>query len=132
MKCIIDRTFCGICVGILLCYIISGLLTGKPSFFGYRLFFIMSESMEPTIHRNQIVIAEVVDSDAVEVGDVVAYKGGEGAISKTVIHRVIAIENDRTVILKGDNNQNIDPPVGRNRIMYKIVFTQSVNRHDRE
>ena len=111
-----------ILVGILLCYIFSGLIYGKPSFFGYRVFFIMSESMEPTIQTHQIVLAEVMDGEDAKVGDVVAYSRGDGIFKRTVIHRIVEIRDDGDVILKGDNNKEPDPPVKADRVEYGIVW----------
>ena len=103
-------------------FVLTGICTGTPSFFGYRLFFIMSESMEPTIMTHQFVVGKTLsEEEDIEIGDIVAYEKGEGLIRKTVIHRVIEKPDNGSYILKGNNNTNPDLPVDRGHILYRIV-----------
>ena len=100
-------------------------ITGKATVFGYRPFFIMSESMEPTIMTHQVVVAVPVEPEDVEVGDIVTYdlySNVTDKIKQTIIHRVVAINEDGTFIFKGDNNQSEDKPVSASRIGYKIIW----------
>ena len=107
-------------------YIISGILWHTPSVFGYRLFFIMSESMEPTIHTHQFVVGKTLSDEAdIEIGDIVAYEKGEGMIKRTIIHRMIDRTEEGLYLLKGDNNSRSDYPVQRYRIKYRIAMPES-------
>ena len=65
---------------------------------------VIGNSMEPGFHRGDLAI--VKPSPAYRVGDIVTYN--EPQLRAKVIHRIIAVEQDRYV-LKGDNNSWIDP-----------------------
>ena len=100
-------------------------VTGKATIFGYRPFFIMSESMEPTIMTHQLVVAVPVNPEEIEVGDIVTYdlySNLSDNIKQTIIHRVIAINDDGTFVFKGDNNSGVDKPVDGSRIGYKVIW----------
>ena len=103
------------------CFCINGIVSGVPSVFGYRVFFIMSESMEPTIRTHQFVVGRVMGDDEPEVGDVVAYEKGESPVKKMVIHRIVGVTDDGRFILQGDYNETADAPVERGKIKYVIV-----------
>jgi signal peptidase I len=110
---------------IVLSMIITNYTTGKATIFGYRPFFIMSESMEPTIMTHQVVLAVPIEPEDVEVGDIVTYNlysNVSESIKQTIIHRVVAIQEDGTFIFKGDNNEKLDNPVDASRIGYKIIW----------
>lgn len=96
--------------------IVTGLITHKASVFGLRPFYIMSESMEPTIKTGQVVLAVPATPDKVEIGDIVSYRKGY----KTIIHRIID-KNDEYFIFKGDNNESEDAPVEYENIGFKII-----------
>lgn len=84
----------------------------------------MSGSMEPTIHTHQFVIAVPITPDKIKVGDIVTYDLHSTLnrnIKETIIHRVIAINDDDTFVFKGDNNAEPDEPVRAQNIGYKII-----------
>jgi len=87
----------------------------------YRV--MVSNSMEPTIYRGDIVKVENKPGN-IQVGDIITYKATW--IPEEVLHRVIAIHkagNGTTYfIAKGDNNPVQDPePVYQNQIVSKVV-----------
>lgn len=99
-------------------------LTGKASILGYRPYFIMSGSMEPTIMTHQFVLAVPVDPDDVAVGDIITYDrylNEKQTIKKTIIHRVIEVD-ENMIVCKGDNNENADKPISSDQIGYKIIL----------
>ena len=100
---------------------ITNKVTGKANIFGYKPFFIMSPSMEPVIMTHQLVLAKTIDASKVQIGDIVAYDKDNS--SKTVIHRIIDINEDGTFIFKGDNNEERDKDdIRPEQILYKIVW----------
>ena len=116
---------CGLCF---LSCLITGIRTGKPSVFGFRPFFVMTGSMEPTIHARSLVLAVPVSPDEVSEGDIVTYArtakdvgGGHVRIPFTVVHRVREIRGD-TFIFQGDNESEPDPPVRAEQIGYRVVW----------
>jgi signal peptidase len=65
---------------------------------------IAGSSMEPQIHRGDLVVARVRSSYA--VGDAVVYRNRD--LGQNVLHRIIARKGSRFV-LRGDNNDFVDP-----------------------
>lgn len=110
-------------VSVVVSMCITKHVNGKATVFGYRPYFIMSGSMEPTIKTYQLVLAVPVEPDDVQVGDIITYdrySTVSNLIKQTVIHRVVSID-DKEVICKGDNNEHADAPVSTDRIGYKII-----------
>lgn len=73
---------------------------------------VSSESMEPLLHKGDIVIINY-ETDNIDVGDVVVYNA-TWFDHKPVIHRVInkqAVNGSYIYTLKGDNNQKEDPEI---------------------
>lgn len=66
---------------------------------------VTGKSMEPTLYQGDLVMLR---TGTYEVGDVVSYQPFEGD-SARVVHRIIEIEDDGTLVLQGDNNGFIDP-----------------------
>lgn len=98
------------------------LFTGTASIYGYMPIFIMTNSMEPTIHEKSFIMMEVVKPDDIKVGDIVAYRYGKGIISAKIIHRVIGITEDGNYIFKGDNNPKRDvEEVTPKQILYRKI-----------
>ena len=116
-----------IAILILASILVTTLLTGTPSIFGFRPMFVVSESMEPTIKKHQFILAVVVDAEDVKVGDIVGIKvKNENALfSKLVIHRIIGINEDGTLILKGDANPTsleYEKQVAIEDVKYRIIL----------
>ena len=76
-------------------------------FMGYKLFIVMSGSMETTINIGDLVIVKKVNSSSIHIGDIIAFKNGNIVIS----HRVKEVINDSGTYkfkTKGDNNNVAD------------------------
>ena len=112
-----------IAIIVLASMIISKAVTGWGSVFSYRVFYIMSESMEPVIVENGLVIGKVVPKDEkLKVGSVYAYKRDGILGQEMVIHRLIAITEDGRYQFQGDNNELPDEAlVERQYIGYEIL-----------
>ena len=112
-----------IAVVVLMSMVISKTVTGWSSVFSYRMFYIMSESMEPVIAENGIVMGKFVPKDEkLKVGSVYAYKRDGILGQEMVIHRLIAITEDGRYQFKGDNNELPDEVlVEREDIGYKVI-----------
>ena len=101
---------------------VTGGVWHKACLFGFKPFYIMSASMDPTIKTGQIVLGRMTDIDHVDVGDIVAYRTDSG---KTIIHRIISKNQDNTVEFRGDNNPDqisTDKAVAADQILYKIIL----------
>lgn len=79
-----------------------------PSFFGWKPFIVLSGSMQVEIDPGDIAVVKDVDTDTLEVGDIIAYRTSDDVV---ITHRIIEIqyENDeKQFITKGDNNNTKD------------------------
>lgn len=73
------------------------------SIFGMRLFIITTESMEPYIKKDDIIITKNVKQEQIKEGDVISFERNE----KIITHRVVKINDSNgkiTFVTKGDNN----------------------------
>lgn len=122
-------------LGLILCVGLCGILvfqqlTGRqPSLFGYRMYHVITGSMEPTIETGGNVIVKSVDEDELSVGDIITFQSKEAAIyGHANTHRILRIEMDeqnrRVYVTKGDAN-----PVEDEEIVYydeiygKVVYS---------
>lgn len=88
-----------------------------PMPLGFGVGVILSGSMEPTYHVNDLIFA--VKANNFKVGDIVVYQTG----GTPVVHRVIeADDGSGTVITQGDANNAPDDPVVVSRIKGKVLF----------
>lgn len=82
-------------------------IQNKPaSIFGYKVFVVISGSMEPNIHVGDIVITKNVDEENIKIGDVITFNNDK----YTITHRVIDIIQDDEIFYKtkGDHNSVAD------------------------
>ena len=93
----------------------------KFDIFGFRLYQIMSGSMEPTIHVGDAVITKEVSE--LNEGDILAYENGQSI----TVHRVIKVytEGDKRMYeAQGDNNNAPDQGlIMPEQVKGKVVFT---------
>ena len=85
---------------------------------------VVSRSMEPTIHVNDIIIVKRVDPHTLKVGDIIVYRDRYDP-SIYIVHRIVKIlrENPPIFITKGDNNRYVDtPPVEADQVVGKVIF----------
>lgn len=116
-----DIALCFVAVAVLSMEV-SKVLYGWGSVFSYRLFWIMSESMEPVIQENRIVVGKLTGDGELAVGEIYAYQR-EGMLGKEmVIHRLVGITEEGSYIFQGDNNMEPDRAVLREQIGYRIVW----------
>lgn len=71
---------------------------------GVRPTIILTESMEPVIKVNSIIMVEDVEFSELELNDIIRFNDPRGI---SVVHRVVVI-GDGWVITKGDNNKLVD------------------------
>ncbi len=71
--------------------------------FGYKSLLIVSNSMNPVIYKNDLILIDSVKEEEIEVGDIISYKINDEIIT----HRIIKIENEE-FLTQGDNNSSQD------------------------
>lgn len=101
------------------------------SIFKYRMFTVVSGSMEPEYNIGEVLISKEVNPDKIKVGDDVSYLGKSGTFKdKVVTHRVVAIEKDvdgkRIFRTKGLSNLAEDPVVYEDQLYGVVVHEAKV------
>ena len=86
-----------------------------PMPFGFGASVVLSGSMEPTLHIDDLVF--VTEQDTYENDDIVVYQNG----SMLVIHRIISMDGEE-VVTKGDANNAADDPIDVSQIKGKLSF----------
>lgn len=93
----------------LLCMVIITHTTGEAKLFGYQLVTVHSGSMEPAIKTGSVILVkEVEDPSALQVGDVITFYQ---SFDRIVTHRIVEVIQSGDEVLyrtKGDNNENPD------------------------
>lgn len=90
--------------------------------FGYTTRVVISESMEPNIEKNALIIIKLCSIDDIKKDDIVCFKYGND-----IIHRVIEIkevDGEKVIHTKGDNNETPDNfEVTKDMVVGKCVKT---------
>jgi len=109
---------------IVLSWIITWAAFGRPTIFGIRPFFVMTDSMEPTIRARSFILAVPVWSEDVREGDIIVYRRPASRfLAFSVVHRVIRIEDDGNIfIFRGDHEKEEDTPVSADQIRYRVIY----------
>lgn len=127
-----------------LCYVlIQGMQGKETSLFGYKLYYVESDSMSPTLEKGDMIISKVIkpDLDYVEIdtlintGDVITFKQNVNGVIINNTHRVVrdvyydAELKCHCVVTKGDNpTAPQDKPIPISDIRSKMVFeTKSIS-----
>lgn len=86
------------------------------------MFNIVSESMEPTLEINDVVISQKCEPSQLQIGDIITFEQDGRIIS----HRILDITSTNSVIkfeTKGDNNEIPDPDIVDSGQVYgKVLF----------
>lgn len=131
----IIKTILNILVGIvLIAFIVVVLLQrfsdNKLSFFNYRMFTVVSESMKPKYDIGDVLVAKETEPSEIKVGDTISYQGVSGSLANKVItHEVVKIEQDENgkylFHAKGLANIVEDPVLSEDQL-YGVVVYKSV------
>ena len=116
MKKIISIVFTIITLSLLLLSIFS---FNHTSIFGFRMYKVLTGSMEPNIHVSDTIL--IKESNNYKKGDIVTYKDK----NEYVTHRIVSV-NDDNIITKGDANNTEDEPIKKKDIIGKVIFKVSM------
>ena len=90
--------------------------------FGIYMFNIVSESMEPTLYKNDVVVVQKSETSQLQIGDIITFKQDE----RTISHRILDITEEKGTTkfeTKGDNNEIADPDkVDSGQVYGKVLF----------
>ena len=99
----------------LVCFVLAfKIISGKDaSLFGFKIYHIMTGSMEPTVPVGSDILVKAVDPETLEVGDVISFVSRDDAIYGYVnTHRIKQIERQSDgklyFLTKGDANGTVD------------------------
>lgn len=91
-------------------------------FLGIGYAVVVSGSMEPNIHVNDMILYQRKAQEDYEVGDPIVYareKGGDE--SMLITHRIISIDGD-TLVTQGDANSVADDPIEFSDVVGRVVW----------
>jgi len=104
-------------IGIILFLFFSiyGVILGAPISFAV----VVGGSMYPTLKTGDICLGVSTHITSIQMGDIGIYESRKGLI----VHRVISTNDTSNIyIFKGDNNPQPDPPVSKDKILYKVLL----------
>lgn len=104
-------------------------IMGKtPSLFGYRVYYVATGSMEPTLNIGDVVMIKKTPAKEIHKGDIITFKSTDDALyGKPVTHRVVEEPEVKKGIYyyqtKGDaDGATLDPVVAYNFVEGKYMF----------
>ena len=122
---------------VALCLIVAAIIVfqkitnNNKSIGGYRIFRVITGSMEPEYDVGEVVISKEVDPNSIEVGDDIVYLGTYGEYKgKIIMHSVVAIDKDENGNLnfhaKGLHSSSVEDPQIKANQIYGVVKYKSI------
>ena len=74
-----------------------------PSFYIYKAYVITTNSMEPELKKDDVVVIKKAKADNLKQGDIITFKQNGETITHRIVH-IDDIEDGKLYITKGDNN----------------------------
>lgn len=106
--------------------LVQRIFNNQVSIGSYRMFTVVTGSMEPVYNVGDVVISKEVDSSTIKKGDDVVYLGEKDDFKdKIVTHRVIKIEKkegEYYFTTKGVANEYSDPVISSSQLYGKVVY----------
>ena len=101
---------------ILIFFILLNILSmNNKSLFGFRIYRVISGSMQPALQIGDVIIIKEANNYAEK--DIITYDNG----LTTITHRIKSINGDE-IITEGDANDAPDKPITNDRILGKYFF----------
>ena len=120
------------CVILTLIIVFQKVTNSNRSIGGYRIFRVITGSMEPEYDVGQVVISKEVAAEDIEVGDAIVYLGAYGDYNgKIIMHSVVAIDKDENGNLnfhaKGLHSASVeDPQIKESQIFGVVKFKSKI------
>ena len=113
-------------IGFILSVCLQRFSNNKLSIFNFRMFTVISGSMEPKYKIGDVLIAKEIDPSKIKVGDNISYLGKVNSFKdKVVTHQVVGIDkiDDKYYFhTKGLANLVEDPLVSSDQIYGKVIY----------
>lgn len=111
--------------------ILQRVSNNRISFFNYRMFTVVSESMKPKYKIGDVLISKETEPSKIRVGDVISYLGTSGSFEgKIITHQVTEINktSDGTYMFHAKGLSNIieDPIINENQLYGVVVYKTKV------
>lgn len=121
---------------VILCLIVAAVIIfqkisdSNRSIAGYRIFRVITGSMEPEYQVGEVVISKEVNPTTIKVGDDIVYLGRYGEYNgKIIMHSVVAIDTDENGNLnfhaKGLHTSSVEDPQIKADQVYGVVKVKS-------
>lgn len=119
-----------VCVLVAAVIVLQKVSNSNKSIAGYRIFRVITGSMEPEYGVGEVVISKEVDPKSIKVGDDIVYLGSYGEYSgKIIMHEVVAIDTDENgnfnFHAKGLHSSSVEDPQIKESQIYGVVKFKS-------
>ncbi len=119
-----------ICLILAAVIIMQKVTDSNRSIAGYRIFRVITGSMEPEYDVGEVVISKEVPTKDIKVGNDIVYIGRNGEYSgKIIMHSVIAIDKDENgnynFHAKGLHSSSVEDPQIKENQIYGVVKYKS-------
>ena len=125
-KVVVETLIFIVLVGFVISVFLQRFSNNKLSIFNYRMFTVISGSMEPKYKIGDVLIAKEIDPKTIKIGDIISYLGNTGSFKdKVVTHQVTKIEKvgDKYYFrTKGLANLVEDPPISETQLYGKVIY----------
>ena len=116
-------------MALLIFLVISGVIQryfghNSNGLFGIGYAVVVSGSLEPNIHVDDMIIYHEHPADDYQVGDVIVYRRNAGTPEEMLItHRIVEIREDRSKLTtRGDANKISDPEILFQDVVGRLVW----------
>ena len=118
------------CVILTLIIVFQKITNSNRSIGGYRIFRVITGSMEPEYDVGEVVISKETAAEDIKVGDDIVYLGTYGDYNgKIIMHSVVAIDKDENGNLnfhaKGLHSASVEDPQIKESQIYGVVKLKS-------
>lgn len=120
------------CVILTIIIVLQKVTNSNRTILGYRIFRVITGSMEPEYDIGQVVICKEVEPEDIKIGDDIVYLGQYGEYNgKIIMHEVTTIERDENNNLnfhaKGLHTASVeDPQIATSQIFGVVKFKSEV------
>ena len=106
--------------------VLQRISANNQSIGGYKIFRVITGSMEPEYEVGEVVISKEIDPKDIEVGDDIVYLGKTGEYAgKIIMHNVIGIDTNQdgrlTFRAKGLQSNSVEDPQINEEQIYGVV-----------
>lgn len=121
-----------ICVLLIAIILLQKVSNSNKTILGYRIFRVITGSMEPEYDIGEVVICKEVDPNTIQVGNDIVYLGNFGEYKdKIIMHEVTGIDRDENNNLnfhaKGLHDASIeDPQIKVSQIFGVVKFKSGI------